>query len=81
MDLIQYLSQGKDKKGKLIKRKGKKKLDRIPRRGRGFGQRHRAYREKKEKDSSKKPQKSLFQTADELIKKDNPKRKKQFREE
>ena len=52
MDLIQYLSQGKDKKGKLIKRKGKKKLDRIPRRGRGFGQRHRAYREKKEKDSS-----------------------------
>jgi len=52
MDLIQYLSQGKDKKGKLIKRKGKKKLDRIPRRGRGFGQRHRAYRETKEKDSS-----------------------------
>ena len=52
MDLIQYLSQGKDKKGKLIKMKGKKKLDRIPRRGRGFGQRHRAYREKKEKDSS-----------------------------
>ena len=52
MDLIDYLSQGRDKKGKLIKRKGKKKLDRVRRRGRGFGQRHRTYREKKEKDSS-----------------------------
>ena len=51
MDLIQYLSQRKDKKGKLTSKKtkgvGKKKLDRIPRRGRGFGQRHRAYREYK----------------------------------
>ena len=53
MDLIQYLSQRKDKEGKLIgKKKGKKKKEkkeRIPRRGRGFGQRHRAYRENKSK--------------------------------
>lgn len=53
MDLIQYLSQRKDKEGKLIgKKKGKKKKEkkeRIPRRGRGFGQRHRVYRENKSK--------------------------------
>jgi len=53
MDLIQYLSQRKDKEGKLIvKKKGKKKKEkkeRIPRRGRGYGQRHRAYRENKSK--------------------------------
>ena len=53
MDLIQYLSQRKDKEGKLIgKKKGKKKKEkkeRIPRRGRGYGQRHRVYRENKSK--------------------------------
>ena len=55
MDLIQYLSQIKDKQGKLISKKktikGKKKQDRIPRRARGFGQRHRVYREHKKKES------------------------------
>tara|TARA_R110000765_G_scaffold101532_3_gene189690 strand:+ start:2061 stop:3344 length:1284 start_codon:yes stop_codon:yes gene_type:complete len=71
MDLIQYLSQGKDKKGKLIKRKGKKKLDRIPRRGRGFGQRHRAYREKKEKDSS--IDKQLLALLTTIVKQNQPK--------
>lgn len=49
MDLIQYLSQRKDKEGKLIKKKKKGKKERIPRRGRGFGQRHRVYRENKSK--------------------------------
>lgn len=51
MDLIQYLSQRKDKEGKLIKKKKKGKKERIPRRGRGFGQRHRVYREKKSKEN------------------------------
>ena len=71
MDLIQYLSQGKDIKGKLIKRKGKKKLDKIPRRGRGFGQRHRAYREKKEKDSS--IDKQLLALLTTIVKQNQPK--------
>ena len=41
MDLIQYLSQTRKKE---TKKKGKKK-DKIPRRARGFGQRHRVYRD------------------------------------
>lgn len=41
MDLIQYLSQTKKKE---TKKRGKKK-DKIPRRARGFGQRHRVYRD------------------------------------
>ena len=74
MDLIQYLSQGKDKEGKLIKKKGKKQIkERIPRRGRvrGFGQRHRAYREKKEKDSS--VDKQLLALLTTIVKQNQPK--------
>jgi hypothetical protein len=48
MDLIEYLTSYK--KGKQIRKK-KIRKDRIARRARGFGQRHRAYRENNNKSS------------------------------
>lgn len=51
MDLIEYLTQKSKLTSKKKSIKRKKKQDRIPRRARGFGQRHRAYRENKNKSS------------------------------
>lgn len=51
MDLIEYLTQKSKLTSKKKSIKRKKKQDRIPRRARGFGQRHRVYRENKNKSS------------------------------
>lgn len=51
MDLIEYLTQKSKLTSKKKSIKKKKKQDRIPRRARGFGQRHRVYRENKNKSS------------------------------
>jgi hypothetical protein len=76
MDLIQYLSQRKDKKGKLTSKKtkgvGKKKLDRIPRRGRGFGQRHRAYREYKNSNKASETDTKILALLTTLVKQNQP---------
>ena len=76
MDLIQYLSQRKDKKGKLTSKKtkgvGKKKLDRIPRRGRGFGQRHRAYREYKNSNKASETDTKILALLTTLVKQKQP---------
>jgi len=76
MDLIQYLSQRKEKKGKLTSKKtkgvGKKKLDRIPRRGRGFGQRHRAYREYKNSNKASETDTKILALLTTLVKQNQP---------
>jgi len=61
MDLIQYLSQTKKKESKKDRIQKQQRVSRqpriqrqarIPRRARGYGQRHKIYREKKEKTES-----------------------------
>ncbi len=76
MDLIQYLSQRKEKKGKLTSKKtkgvGKKKLDKIPRRGRGFGQRHRAYRDYKNSNKASETDTKILALLTTLVKQNQP---------
>lgn len=68
MDLIQYLSQIRKKE---TKKKGKKK-DKIPRRARGFGQRHRVYRDYKNSKKESEIDTKILALLTALVKQNQP---------